>query len=165
MAESDIDIIDIRSQLEHQIQTEETREAGWIFDKINSMKISFFKAGESDGSSHVKIPLRSDAILNIQNVDKYCSIWFILAHLHPCNFGHPNRVSNYKQNFGELNIKDFDFTNRFKCSDVHKFEKLNISSINIFELIFNQDKNKWKHKLIPIEISKNDSDRAIVLII
>ena len=39
LIESDIDNIDVRSQLEHQIQIQETKESGWIFDKINSMKI------------------------------------------------------------------------------------------------------------------------------
>ena len=41
LTESDIDNIDVRSQLEHQIQIQETKESGWIFDKINSMKLSF----------------------------------------------------------------------------------------------------------------------------
>ena len=122
------------------------------------MKISFCKTGELGGSSYVKIPLGSNTILNIQNVDKYCSIWSILAYLQPCKNDHPKRVSKYKQYFDELTIEDFDFTKRFKCSDVHSFEKLNNLSINVFQLNFCQDKNKWKHDLIPIEISKNDSD-------
>ena len=46
LTESDIDNIDVRSQLEHQIQIQETKESGWIFDKINSMKISFYKTIE-----------------------------------------------------------------------------------------------------------------------
>ena len=71
LTESDIDNIDVRSQLQHQIQIQETKESGWIFDKINSMKISFYKTTEMNGTSYVKIPLRSNAILNIQNNDKY----------------------------------------------------------------------------------------------
>ena len=70
LTESDIDNIDVRSQLEHQIQNRELKESGRIFDKINSMKISFYKTVELNGSSYVKIPLRSSAILNIQNIDK-----------------------------------------------------------------------------------------------
>ena len=31
----------------------------------------------------------------------------------------------------------------------------------MFELKFYQDHKKWRHKLILIEISKNDSDRVI----
>ena len=69
LTESDIDNIDVRSQLEHQIHNQEMKESGWIFDKINSMKISFYKTEELNGTSYVKIPLRSSAILNIQNND------------------------------------------------------------------------------------------------
>ena len=114
---------------------------------------------------YVEIPLRSNAILNIENNDKYCFIWSLLASLRPCNNNHPNRVSNYKQYFNELNIQDFDFNNGFKCSDVHKFNEINNLSVNIFELRFCQDQNQWKHKLIPIEVSKNGSDRVIDLAI
>ena len=104
LTESDIDDIDVRSQLEQQIQVQETKESGWIFDKINSMKISFYKTTELNGTSFVKIPLRSNAILNVQNNDKYCFIWSISASLHPCENDHPNRVSHYIQYFNELNF-------------------------------------------------------------
>ena len=53
LTESDIDNIDVRSQLEHQIQNEEMEESGWIFDKINSMTISFYKTGDLNGTSYV----------------------------------------------------------------------------------------------------------------
>ena len=102
------------------------KESGWIFDKINSMKITFYKTGELNGTSYIKIPLTSSAILNVQKNDKNCFNWSFLASLHPCENDIPNRVSNYKQYFNELNINGFDFTNGFKCSDMHSFEKLNI---------------------------------------
>ena len=165
LTESDIDNIDIRSQLEHQIQKQETKESGWIFGKINSMKISFYKTTELNGSSYVKIQLRTSAILNVQNNDKFCFIWSILPSLHPCENNYPNRVNNYVQYFNELNFQGFDFTNGFKCSDVHRFNELNNSSVNIYELNFYQDGDKWKHKLIPIEISKKESDKVIDLLI
>ena len=133
LTETDINNIDVKSQLEHQIQVQETKESGWIFDKINSMKIRFYKTGELAGSSCVKIPLRSNALINIKNNDKYCFIWSILASLHPCDNDHPNRVSNYNQYFNEINFQSFDFTNGFKCSDVHKFNEINNLSVNIFE--------------------------------
>ena len=91
--------------------------------------------------------------------------WSISANFHPCDKDHPNRVSNYKHYSDELNIDGFDFTNGFKCSDKHKFEKLNDLSINMFELNFYQGENKWKHKLSPIEVCKNNSDRVIELLI
>ena len=43
------DIIDLRTQSEHQIQMEEAKESGWIFDKIKSMKIRFYKTVELNG--------------------------------------------------------------------------------------------------------------------
>ena len=47
-------------------------------------------------------------LLNIQNDDKYCFIWSILAYLYP-SFSNPQRVSNYKHHFDKLNIQGFDF--------------------------------------------------------
>ena len=157
--------IDVVSALEHQIQQQEMKDSGCRFDKINSMTIYFYKTTELNGSNYVKIPLRSNAILNVENNDTYSFIWSILASLHPCINNHPNRVSNYRQYFNELNIQGFDFSKGFRCSDVHKFNELNILSVNIFELNFYQDQIQWKHKLIPIEISKNNSDSVIDLAI
>ena len=36
-----------------------------------------------NGLSYVKISVRSSAILNIENNDKYCFLCSILAYLHP----------------------------------------------------------------------------------
>ena len=163
--QTDLDYIDFVSPLEHQKQQQEMKGSGWRFDKINSMTKYFYKTNEMNGLNYVKILLRSNAILNIENNDKYCFLWSILAYIHLCNNNHSNRVSNYKQYFNELNIQGFDFTNGFKCRDVHKFNELNNLSINIFELVFHQDQNNWRHKLIPIEISKNNSNRVIDLAI
>ena len=43
---------------------------------------------------------------------------------------------------------------------MHRFEKLNILSVNLYELIFYQYGDKGKHNLIPIEVSKNESDKV-----
>ena len=118
-----------------------------------------------DERSYVKNPLRSIAILNFENNNKYCFLFSILAYLHPCNNNHPNRLSNYKQYFNDINIQGFDFYHGFKCSDVHRYNELNDLSVNIFELNFYRDQNQWRHKLFTIEISKNNSDRVIDLAI
>ena len=165
LTESDIDYIDVRSQLKHQIDIQEAKESGLIFDKINSMKTSFYKTGEINGTSYVKIPLRSSAILNIQNNDKYCFIWSLLASLHPCENTHPSRVNNYLQYFNALNFQSFDFTKGFNCSDVHRFDELNNLSVNRYELNFYQDGDNWQHNFLPIEISKNESDKVFDLLI
>ena len=64
-----------------------------------------------------------------------------------------------------MNLQGFEFTNGFKNGDVHIFERLNKLSKNIFELGFYQDQNTWKHEVIPIEVSKNDSDGVSDLLI
>ena len=100
--------------------------------------------------------MRSSAILNVENNDKYCFLWSILTSLYPCKNDHTNRVSNSNQNSDELIIDGFDFSNGVKCSDVHIFEKLDNLPLNIFELKFYQDRNDWKQNLIPMEIGKKD---------
>ena len=62
-------------------------------------------------------------------------------------------------------MRGFDFSNGFNCDDMQKFEKLNNLSINMFEINFYQEQYKWKHKLIPIGISKNGSDRVVDLLV
>ena len=109
--------------------------------------------------------MRSNAIMNIENKDKYCFLMSLLAFSCLCYNNQRNRVSNLKQNFDELNIRALDFTNGFKCSDVHKLKEMNNLTVTIFALNFYQDQNNWRHKLIPIEVSKNYSDRVIDLII
>ena len=163
--EKDLDKLAIKSPLEHQIQQQEVKDSGRKIDRNNSMVIYFYKTGEINSQSYFKIPLRSNARLNIENDDKYCCIWSILAHLYPSKNIHPNGVSNYKQYLNELNINGFDFSNGFTCSNFHKFHKPNNLSINTFELKLYQDRNKWRYKLVTIEVSKNDSDRVIDLLI
>ena len=97
LTESDLDNIDVKSPLEHQIQQQEMKDFGWRFDKINSMTVYFSITGELNGLRYVNIPLTSSAILIIGNNDKYCFLWSILAFLHPCNNNHLNRVSNFIQ--------------------------------------------------------------------
>ena len=92
LTESDIDNIDVKSQLEHEVQIQETKDSGWIFDEINSMRMRFCKTDELNGTSYVKIPWRSNAIINNENNDNFCFIWSLLAHLHPCENSHPTTV-------------------------------------------------------------------------
>ena len=141
LTQSDLDNINITFPLERQIQQQEMKDSVWRFDKINSMTKYFYKTNEMNGSNYIKIPLRSNAILNVENNDKYCFLWSIIASLYPCNNNHPNRVSNYRQYFNELKINGFGFTNEFKCRVVHKFNELNNLSVSIFQLNFYQDQN------------------------
>ena len=80
---NDIDNINVRFHLEHQILNQEMRDSGWRLAKIDSLAIYFFNNTGLNGSRYVKLPMRSSTLLNIQCDDNYCSIWSILAHIHP----------------------------------------------------------------------------------
>ena len=136
LTESDFDNFDNISPLEHQRQQQKIKISGWRFDGTNSMTIYFYKTGDKKGSSFVKIPFGTSAILNSQNDGKCCFIWLILAHLHPCENSPPTRVKSYRQSFIELKFCGFDTADGFKCSDVHKFEKLYNLSMKKYELGF-----------------------------
>ena len=71
LTEIDINDFDAKPQLEHQIQIQETKESGWIFDKFNSMKLKVFETGALNGSSYVKNFLRSNALINIKIMIKF----------------------------------------------------------------------------------------------
>ena len=45
---------------------------------------------------------------------------------------------------------------------MHKFEKINTLSVNLYELHFYLEDHKLKHKLIPIEISKIKTEKEVV---
>ena len=77
--------MDVKSPLEHQIQQQEMKDSGWRFDQINSMTIYFYQTRIMNGSNYTKNPPRPNAFLNIENNDKYCFIWSLLACLHTCN--------------------------------------------------------------------------------
>ena len=53
LTQTDIDNIDVKSALEHQIQQGKMKDSGWRFDKFNSLTVYFFKTSEMDGRSYV----------------------------------------------------------------------------------------------------------------
>ena len=58
LTDTGINNIDVETRLEHQIEIQGTKESGWIFEKIISMKIRFYKTGGLNGSSYDRIPIR-----------------------------------------------------------------------------------------------------------
>ena len=71
LTETDHDNTDSKSPLDHQIQQQEMKDSGGQFDKNNSVTIYFYQTCIMNGRSYVKIPLRSNAILNFENNDEY----------------------------------------------------------------------------------------------
>ena len=71
LTENDVNDIDVKSQLEHQIQIQETKESAWTFDKKKSMKLGLYKTGGLNGSNYVKNLLSSNVLVNIKIDDNF----------------------------------------------------------------------------------------------
>ena len=153
--------IDIMTDLDNEIDNRDMEGSGWNVQGINHLKIYFHKTNPINGRTYIKFPIRSNAILNIQNNDSYCFLWSILASIHPINDkNHPYRVSKNIPYKNELNIHNIDFTNGMKITDIDKFENLNTQlSINVFEYTTDEDND---YKLVPLYISKNIENRRII---
>ena len=77
--------------------------------------------------------MRKKAIINIQNRDNKCFLWYILRYLHPRE-KNDIRISDLKQYVDDLNTKGINYP--VKLKDISKFESLNPSlpGINIFSI-------------------------------
>ena len=123
--------------------------SGWNLQSTNAL----------NGMTYVKLPIRSNSILNIQNIDRYCFLWSILANIHPVDKS-PQRVSKFEPYRDELNITNIEFTTGMRIVDIPRFEKLNPTlSKNTFEYSSKEDND---HKLVPIYISKHNQKRKII---
>ena len=124
--------IDIMTDLDNEIETRDMEGSGWNVQGINHLKIYFHKTNPINGMTYVEFPIRTNAIINIQNNDTYCFLWSILACLYPVN-ENPHRVSKYIPYKNELNIANIDFSYGMKITDIDKFENLNKQlSIKVF---------------------------------
>ena len=151
--------IDIMAELDNEIENRDMERSGWNVQGINHLKIYFHKTNPINGQTYIEFPIRTNAILNIQNNDSYCFLWSILASIHPV-YKDPQRVSKYIPYRNELNITNIDFTNGMKITDIDKFENLNTQlSINVFEYTKDEDND---YKLVPLYISKNFENRRII---
>ena len=69
--------------------------------------------------------------LNIENNDKKCFLWSILASLHPVQHrNQPDKVSKYQKYEHELNMSGIQYTVDIK--DIGKFEHQNNISVNVY---------------------------------
>ena len=68
LAETEINKIDVKSQVEHQIQYQETKVSVSISVKISSVRINFCQTGDINGSIQVKNLYRSIVNLKIKNI-------------------------------------------------------------------------------------------------
>ena len=109
------------------------------------------------GSSYIPLPIKlrsKHAIVNVQNRDKKCFMWSMLAALHPTD-KNAERISKYIAYTNELNFEYITFP--VKVKDIHKFEIQNKISVNVlgFE----------KGNLYPVHVTKERFDQHVNLLL
>ncbi|XP_033741829.1 uncharacterized protein LOC117328409 [Pecten maximus] len=108
------------------------------------------------GSSYIPLPIKlrsKHAIINVQNKDKKCFMWSVLAGLHPVK-NHPERLTKYTDHQDELDFTDIAFP--VKITDIQKFEIRNKISINVL--------GYEKGVLFPKHITQKRYDQHVDLI-
>ena len=61
--------LDFMSDLDNEMQIREIQGSGWDLQGINYLKIYFHKTNAMNGLTYTKFPIRTNSILNIQNID------------------------------------------------------------------------------------------------
>lgn len=116
------------------------RSSGWRLLEILHLEININKYKPLHGSSYIDLPDKikaKKAVINIKNDDNKCFAYAINSALNPTN-DHPCRVSSYPNFHDHLNFDGIEFPIKFK--DIHKFEKQNNISVNVFGLNEKGDK-------------------------
>lgn len=137
----DFDLIyeTVMDMLLKKIEEFQERDSGWTFLCNSHLEINISKYQPLGGSKFIPLPKylkNKKACLNIQNKDKFCFLWCIVAALYPTN-RHPERLSSYPHFRDVLNVNDLSFPITF--SDITKFEKNN-PFLNIFVYGLQNDK-------------------------
>ena len=131
--------------------------SNWTLDKVLKIKIHLVKYKPLQGSSYIPLPIKlrsKHAIVNVQNRDKKCFMWSMLAALHPTERD-AERISKYIEYTNELNFEYITFP--VKVKDIHKFEIQNKISVNVlgFE----------KGNLYPVHVTKERFDQHVNLLL
>ncbi|XP_021351034.1 uncharacterized protein LOC110448879 [Mizuhopecten yessoensis] len=131
--------------------------SNWTLDKVIQIQIHFAKYKPLKGSSYIPLPIKlrsKHAIINVQNKDKKCFMWSILAALHPVKRD-SQRVTKYIDHRHELNFDGISFP--VKVADINKFETQNKITVNVL--------GYEKGSLFPIHVTKQRFDRHVDLLL
>ena len=131
----------LHNTLMQKLDDEQLERSAFVLNGIVSVILEIYKVNDIEASSWVELPEKyknNKSIINIKNVDQFCFLWCILAHLCPVE-------DNKSRTFDKLNLEGLEFP--MKVKDIPKFEKLNNLNVKVFELT--------KTVLTPIHINMN----------
>jgi hypothetical protein len=136
----------------------------YSFDEI---QIDYWKTYSFAPKSYLKLPFKSNSLVNIKNDKKYtddCFALCIAAHKHPAK-DHPNRISNYVPYLDELNFGDIK--KPIEVRDIPKFEKINNLKIDVYTLqqIGKDETKRDSWVLNPFILSKSNEKDEVSLIL
>ena len=131
--------------------------SNWTLDKVLKIKIHIVQYKPLKGSSYIPTPIKlrsKHAIVNVQNRDRKCFMWSMLAALHPTE-RNTERIGKYVENANELTFENITFP--VKIKDIHRFEIQNKISVNVlgFE----------KGNLYPVHVTKERFDQHVNLLL
>ena len=99
---------------------------------IDENNLTYYKDEDIEASSYIKLPFKTNAVINVQNEDDKCFLWTIISCLHPTeDITHSYRLTHYKPYEKDYKIDNYPVTIKM----IPKIEKDNKIKINVFELI------------------------------
>ncbi|KAL0895313.1 hypothetical protein ABMA27_011457 [Loxostege sticticalis] len=132
----------LQETLDQKISEFEKKDSGWTVQNILNIDVNVNKFNPLNGSSYIDLPhdiKNKKAVINVKNSDFQCFKWALLSALYPVNKS-SDRVQSYTQHQNKLNFKGITFP--VKLTDIHKIEKLNNLSINVYGLEYNPTTRK-----------------------
>ena len=126
--------LNVHNSLMRKLDDEQLERSGFVLNGIVNVISEIYKVNDIQASSWVELPEKyknNESIINIKNDDQFCFLWCILAHLFPVE-DHKNRTSSYSMHTNKLILNGLEFA--MKLEDIPKFENLNNSNVNVFEL-------------------------------
>ena len=106
------DVEDILSQMMKEILEKisifQRNGSGWYFKEVPSLEIHIVDYKPIKASSYIPLPdfiMKKKSIINIQNKDNKCFLWFILRYLHPIQMNE-TRLTDIRKYENDLNFKE-----------------------------------------------------------
>ncbi|VEN41876.1 unnamed protein product [Callosobruchus maculatus] len=144
------------------------RDSGWALYRIISLEVNFNKVEISTGgTSYIELPdpiRRKHACVNVKNNDNACFAWAVMSALY-CVDKNSCRTTSYPNPWNVLQFSDSDMP--MQLGNIHKFEKLNDISINVFglELIENKKKTKHFYRTVPVRLTNSKRGKHVNLLL
>lgn len=141
-------------EITNKITNFEKKDSGWSLVKIQYLDMNVNKFNPLRGSSYIDLPLdikNKNAVINVKNNDHECFRWAVLSGLYKPTHN-SNRYTSYLPHRNKLKFDNISFP--IKINDIHKFEKLNDLSVNVFGLEFDS-KSKLNKIIGPLHLTKS----------